>query len=286
MSGASPAASSTDAAPPPPRSGVINPHSTGTSLPHQVYVLAVRSIRAALARPATYMPSIVMPLMLLTINSSGLARVTDIPGFPADSFFDFALVTTFMQSALFATSSAGLGLAYDIETGFMDRLAMTPMRAGALVIAQIAGAMVIALGAACLYVTIGLVFGAEFAAGAPGVLALVGFALWTAFSFASVGAWMSLRAGSSEALQGVFPLLFATLFLSTVNMPRDLILSDWFRAITRVNPVSYMVDGMRSLIITGWDGSVLLQDAAVLTGISVLAVAGCAHALRQRLAHA
>lgn len=265
---------------------VVNPHSAGISMHHQVFVLARRSIRASLARPATFMPSIVMPLMLLTINSSGLAKASLIPGFPADSFFDFALVITFMQAALFSTSSAGLGLAQDIESGFMDRLAMTPMRAGALVVAQIAGAMSIALGAALVYLTIGLVFGAEYAAGPLGMLTLVALALWTAFSFASVGAWMSLKSGNSEALQGIFPLLFASLFLSTINMPRDLIQADWFATVTRFNPVSYMVDGMRSLVITGWDARVLGEDVAVLTAISIVAVVGCSRALRRRLQHA
>ncbi len=264
-------------------SGVVNPHSMGASLPRQVFVLARRSVRASLARPAAFVPSVVLPLILLTINSAGLRRATSIPGFPAESFFDFALVITFMQSALFATSSAGLGLATDIESGFLNRLSMTPMRAGALVIGQIAGSMVIAFGAACLYILLGLVFGAEYAAGPFGILALFGLASWTAFSFALIGAWLALRAGNSEALQGVFPVLFAALFLSTINMPRELIEAGWFKTVTRLNPVSYMVDGMRSLIITGWDERVLLEDVAVLSAISVLAIAGCSRALRRRM---
>lgn len=101
----------------------------------------------------------------------------------------------------------------DIESGFLDRLALTPMRAGALVIAQISGAIFIALASSLLYVAIGLTFGVDFKAGALGILALLALAGWTASSFATLGAWLALRSGSSEALQGVFPLLFATLFL-------------------------------------------------------------------------
>ena len=191
-----------------------------------------------------------------------------------------------MQAALFATSSAGLGLVRDIESGFLDRLALTPMRAARWSIAQISGAIAIALGAALLYVTIGIVTGVDFQAGPLGVLALLGLAAWTAFAFATIGAWIALRSGESEALQGIFPLLFASLFLSTLNMPRELIEADWFRAITRVNPVSYMVDGMRSLIITGWDATALLEDVVVLTLVSVIGITGCARALRRRMAGA
>lgn len=266
--------------------GIVNPHARGTSLPRQVALLARRSIRGALSSPAGYMPGIVMPLLLITINSSALQKATEIPGFPTDRFLDFILVLTFMQGALFATSSAGLGLVRDIETGFLDRLALTPMRAGALVIAQISGAIAIAMGSALLYVAIGLVFDVDFRAGWLGIVALLGIAAWTAFSFATIGAWIALRSGQSEALQGVFPLLFATLFLSTVNMPRQLIEADWFRAITYVNPVSYMVDGMRSLIISGWEPRLLAEAVVVLAIVSAIGVLGCARALRRRMAKA
>ncbi|MCW2926658.1 MAG: transporter permease, partial [Thermoleophilia bacterium] len=208
--------------------GVINPHATGTSLAHQIRLLVGRSVRGALSSPAGYMPGIIMPLLLLAINSSGLSSATDIPGFPADRFLDFLIVLTFMQSALFATSSAGLGLVRDIESGFLDRLALTPMRAGALVVAQISGAIVIALGASLLYITIMFVTQVDFHTGPLGVLVLLVLSMWTAFSFATIGAWIALRSGESEALQGIFPLLFASLFLSTTNMPRDLIKADWF----------------------------------------------------------
>jgi ABC-2 type transport system permease protein len=269
-----------------PRGGVVNPHATGTSLLQQVQLLARRSIRGALSSPAGYMPGIVMPLLLITINSSALQKATEIPGFPADHFLDFILVMTFMQGALFATSGAGLGLVRDIESGFLDRLALTPMRAGALVVAQISGAIVIAHASAVLYVVIGLVFGVDFKAGPVGIVVLLVLAGWTAFTFATIGAWLALRSGESEALQGVFPLLFASLFLSTLNMPRELIQADWFRAITRINPVSYMVDGMRSLIITGWDRTALGQDLVVLLVMSAIGVLGCAAALRSRMAKA
>lgn len=266
--------------------GVVNPHASGTSLPHQVALLARRSIRGAFSSPTGYMPGIVMPLLLITINSSALQKAIEIPGFPTDRFLDFILVLAFMQGALFATSTAGLGLVRDIETGFLDRLALTPMRAGALVIAQISGAIAIAMASALLYVAIGLVFDVDFRAGWLGILTLLGIAAWTAFAFATIGAWIALRSGQSEALQGIFPLLFATLFLSTLNMPRPLIEADWFRAITYMNPVSYMVDGMRSLIITGWEPGILAEAVLVLVVVSGIGVAGCARALRRRMAKA
>ena len=58
-------------------------------------------------------------------------------------------------------------------------------------------------------------------------------------------------------MQGFFPLFFVLLFLSSINLPRTLIEQDWFRTIATYNPVSYLVEGVRSLVITGWDGEAL-----------------------------
>ena len=58
-------------------------------------------------------------------------------------------------------------------------------------------------------------------------------------------------------MQGLFPLFFVFLFLSSMNLPRNLIEHDWFRTIATLNPVSYLIEGFRSLFISGWDGEAL-----------------------------
>ncbi|MGA1400947.1 MAG: ABC transporter permease, partial [Phycisphaerales bacterium] len=98
-----------------------------------------------------------------------------------------------------------------------------------------------------------------------------------------IGIAAALRTGSGEAVQGLFPIMFTLLFLSTVNLPLDLIPVDWFRWIATVNPISFLIDAIRSLIITGWEPSVLLVGFAVALGIMVLGVALAAVALRGRL---
>ncbi len=92
------------------------------------------------------------------------------------------------------------------------------------------------------------------------------------------------KTGSAQAVQGLFPLLFVTFFLSSINLPRNLIEIDWFRTVTSVNPVSYLVEGMRSLVITGWDATALLRGFGVAAAITVLAFAAASSALRTRMA--
>jgi ABC-2 type transport system permease protein len=249
----------------------------------QVGMLARRSVVRTLRQPAMVVPSLVFPLMLLSINSSGLDSTTRLPGFPTDSYFQFALAITFVQGALFSANSAGTNVANDIESGFLNRLSLTPLRRVALMMGQLAG--IVALGAiqAVTFLLVGIAFGAGIAAGLAGALVIVAFSLLISLAFGCIGAFVALRSGSGEAVQGVFPLFFAALFLSSMALPRDLIETDWFRTVADWNPVSYMLECIRSLMIDGWDAQALLLGFACAGGLALIALAAASSALRTRM---
>jgi ABC-2 type transport system permease protein len=257
---------------------------SGSPLLLQVAHLARRSVLRTLRQPVNVVPSFVFPLILLAVNVGGLRSAASIPGFPTDSYLDFALAFTFMQGALFATTNAGTDLARDIQTGFLDRLALTPMRRAALLLGQLAGVVALALIQATLYLTVGLVAGVRPESGILGVFLIVLLGVLIALAFGAVGAFLALRTGSGEAIQALFPLFFVFLFLSSMNLPRNLIEIEWFRTVATVNPVSYLIEGIRSLIITGWDVQALLLGFGIATGLAVVALAAASVALRGRLA--
>ena len=112
---------------------------------------------------------------------------------------------------------------------------------------------------------------------------LVLLSLTISLAFGGIGAFVALRAGNGEAVQGVFPLFFAALFLSSMALPRNLIEIDWFQTVATWNPVSYMLEGIRSLVIDGWDAEALALGFACAGGIAALALAAAAWALRTRM---
>jgi ABC-2 type transport system permease protein len=250
---------------------------------NQVLLLARRSVLRTLRQPAMVVPSLVFPLMLLSINSSGLETATRLPGFPTDSYFQFALAIPFVQGALFSANSAGTNVASDIESGFLNRLSLTPLRRVSLMLGQLTGILALGLIQAITFVVVGLVFGDGIAAGPGGVLVLLLLSLTISLAFGGIGAFVALRAGNGEAVQGVFPLFFAALFLSSMALPRNLIETDWFRTVATWNPVSYMLEGIRSLVITGWDGEALALGFGCAAGLAVIALAAAAAALRTRM---
>jgi ABC-2 type transport system permease protein len=239
-----------------------------------------------LRQPALILPGLILPLFLLAVNAQGLSAATRIRGFPTHSYFTFALATAFVQAAVFSMIFGGTDLAEDIRTGFISRLALTPMRRAALLSGQLGGVLTLALLQSVVFVGVGLAGGAHLASGPLGALVLVLLALLMAAAFGAIGLVAALRTASGEAVQGQGLLLFFLLFFSSTFLPRDLIRTGWFRTVATYNPVSYLVEGVRSLIITGWDakalglgfGFALLILAAALSYAARLAK----HALRPR----
>jgi len=250
----------------------------------QVFLLARRSVVRTIRQPANVIAPLLFPLMLLAVNSGGLEAETRLPGFPTSSFVAFALAVPFIQGALFATMNAGTDLARDIQTGFLNRLSLTPMRGVALLGGQLGGVVTMGVVQAAVYLSVGYLVGVRFASGALGVLVLFAFALLVSLGFGALGAFAALRTGSGEAVQSLFPAFFVFLFLSSMNIPRNLIETTWFRDVATANPVSYLIECVRSLIITGWDAEALALGFGIAAVITVVSLALASWALRVRMA--
>jgi ABC-2 type transport system permease protein len=257
---------------------------TGSSLLTQISAIALRSTLRTARQPAVLVSAILFPMMFFSINAYGLDAATSIPGFPADSYLDFAFAFPLVQASLFGSITAGADLARDIESGFFDRLSLTPMRPVALLAGMLAGVVALGLVQGVVFLAIGLLMGVEVSSGFLGMVVLVLLTVLVALGFGGVGAILALRTGSVEAVESAFPLFFVVIFLSSINLPRDLIEAGWFRFIATINPVSYLVEGLRSLVITGWDPQALLLGFGCAVGIIVLSLAGAGASLRTRVA--
>jgi ABC-2 type transport system permease protein len=253
-----------------------------TTLP-QVGAIARRSVIRTSRQPASIIPPLIFPIALMFVNAGGLRSSTNLPGFPTDSFLAFALAVPFIQGALFSTMNAGTDLARDVQTGFVNRLSLTGLRDWALLSGQLAGVVTLGVLQVLFYIAVGLLAGVRFESGPAGIAVLLLYGALVSLSFGALGAWLAFRTGSGETIQALFPVLFVFLFISSMNAPRNLIGVGWFQTAATLNPVSYMIECVRSLIITGWDWQALALGfgfAIVLGGVS-LALAS--RALRTRM---
>jgi ABC-2 type transport system permease protein len=248
-----------------------------------VAALARRSIRQTFRRPQFIAPILLMPTLFLAINTGGAHSATTLPGFPdVDGLLDFELAGAMMQSAMLAGVSGGIALAIDIEMGFTDRLLAAPIPRPAIVLGRLGATVAMGLLLSAWFLLLGLVFGARVQAGVPGVLLVLVLVPLAALAFGSVGTALALWAGRASVVQGIFPLVFVVVFVSSAFFPRNL-LSEPARSIADYNPMSFIAESVRDPIISGITPTETLKG---LLGIAIVGAIGTvmsSFALRHRL---
>jgi ABC-2 type transport system permease protein len=248
-----------------------------------VAALGRRSIKQAFRRPQFLAPIIIFPSLFLAINTGGAGRAVDIPGFPVvHGFLDFQLAGAMLQSTMLAGVSAAIALALDIEMGFIDRLVAAPIARSSFVLGRLVATGALGVLSGIWFIAIGLVFGAHIAAGVPGVVVVIALVALNAIAFGTVGAAIALNSGSASVAQGVFPIVFVILFMSSAFFPRNLLLEP-AKTIADWNPMSLIAEGLREPVISGLSMGATLK---ALGGIAIIAAIGtvlCARGLKHHL---
>ncbi len=248
-----------------------------------IAALGMRSIKQTFRRPQLLSPIVVFPSLLLAIQVGGAGHAVDLPQFPhVHGFLDFMLAGAMIQATMLAGNSGGIALAVDIEMGFTDRLLAAPISRFAMVLGRLAGTAVMGALSAVWFIAIGLIFGARIDEGVLGVVLIIVLVSASAVAFGAIGAAVALRSGSASVVQGLFPLVFVILFLSSAFFPEALLLEP-AKSVAQWNPLSFIVEGIRNPVIS----SLTLADLG--KGIGAIAVVGAiglglsASALRYRL---
>jgi len=245
--------------------------------------LGARSVKQTFRRPQLMAPIIVFPTLLLAIQTSGAGSAIGLEGFPqVNGFLDFMLAGAMVQSTLLAGNSGGIALAVDIEMGFTDRLLAAPISRFAMVLGRLAGTAVLGAATACWFLAIGLIFGVQIEEGVPGALLMILFVSLSAIAFGAIGAAVALRTGTASVVQGLFPLVFVILFLSSAFFPADLILEP-AGSVAEYNPLSFVVDGIRDPTISVLTAEVFWKAVGAIVLILGIGIGFSALALRHRL---
>jgi ABC-2 type transport system permease protein len=261
----------------------------GTRLRNETRVVAElgrRSVRQAFRRPQFLAPIIIFPSLFLAVNTGGAGRAVDLPQFPeVHGFLDFQLAGAMLQSTMLAGVSAAIALALDIEIGFIDRLFAAPIARASFVLGRLAATSVMGAISALWFLGVGLVFGAHIEGGIAGALVVIALVVLNATAFGTLGAALALKAKSASTAQGIFPLVFVILFLSSAFFPENLLLEP-AKTIAEWNPLSLIADGLRDPIISDLS---LRPTLEALGGIAIVGGIGsalCVWGLRSRVSSA
>ena len=249
----------------------------------QTLALAKRSTLELFRQPALVVPSIVFPLFFSFLGNSSFGKTTSLPGFPkVNSYLQFQLAGTITQGVLFGSVTGAAALAPDIENGFFDRLLASPTSRLSILFGRLAGSVLFGALETAVFVLVLLPFGADVSAGVPGIIAMIISGALIALAVGALMASVALKTGSSEAVQGTFPLLFILLFFSSAFFPRET-MSGVYKTIAGFNPISHLVEGLRALSLEGFSVSATARAILVPMAIAVVALFVASRQLNARL---
>ncbi len=249
----------------------------------QVSVLARRSMLKTLRQPFQLFPIVFFPLILLAVNASGLKAATRLPGFPTHSYVSFAIAVAFIQGGMFSLINTGTNLAEDIESGFFNRLALTPLRRVSLIAGLLVGVAVLGVLQSAVYVLMSLVAGAHLDAGFGGALVILVLGASPPSASARSAARRRCARAPARPSRACSRCSSCSSSCPPATSRATCCSTGWFHTVADWNPISYLIEGFRSLFIFGWDGTALWRGFAVALGLTIVALLAVAGALRTRL---
>lgn len=252
-----------------------------TGLLHDAYHLTVRALRDAIRQPAVEITNIFIPMFFFAVTVGAIGSVAG-RAFGVDNFLGFQMPVAVLQAVAGAAGSAGLGTVTDIERGYFDKLLLTPAPRVSLVLGRLAADCVRAMVLTTIIVIAGLAAGSGMEAGPGGALLIIAMAGMFGLAYAGIGMSIALRTGSAQAAQAGFLLFFPLLFLSPAFAPKE-IFAGWLEFLATINPITYILQGMRGLVLDGWDLDSLAGALGAIFGLAALTLSMTLAAMRSRI---
>jgi len=246
---------------------------------HDLAAIAGRALRAVPRDPTAVIPPVFIALFFFVVNIATLKKVTGHhPGF---SYTAFEMATAILLGVTGVSRAPALVL--DVQTHYLDRLLLTPVRRTAILLGHMTADVTVAAVLTAPILILGTALGVRFAAGPAGIVAFVLLASLWSLAFAGFGYAIALKTGNPAAVNSAFLLFFPFLFLTSSYVPRSQ-LSGWLSTVAGFNPVTYLLGGLRSLVLgTGWQWGQLGQAVAAIAVVGAISMTLCFAALRGRV---
>jgi ABC-2 type transport system permease protein len=246
---------------------------------HDLTSVAGRALRAVPRDTEAVVPPVFIALFFFVVNIATLERLTEsIAGF---DYTAFQMATAVLLGVTGVSRAPALVL--DVQDRYFDRLLLTPVRRTAILVGHMAADVAVAAALTVPIVVLGLILGVEFQGGVLGIVVFMALASLWSLAFSGFGYAIALKTGNPAAVNSSFLLFFPFLFLTSSYVPRSQ-LSGWLDTVAGLNPVTYLLDGLRSLVLAdSWHWEDLGQALIAIGGVGAVSMALCFAALRGRI---
>jgi len=246
---------------------------------HDFWTIAGRSVRGVFREPEFFVPALIVPVFFFVVNVGALqdfaeqsGAVTDFKAFQLPVAIVFAVTGVSRASALVT----------DIQSGYFDRLLLTPIRRPMLLLGLMAADIVSIVLLTIPVLILGLLLGVSFVTGVLGMVVFIAYGAMWGLAFAGFPYAIALKTGNPAAVNSSFILFFPFAFLTTSFLPQEA-LTGWLETIATYNPVTYVLDGLRSLISQGWEWDTLAKGAGASFALMVISFGLASLAMRGRI---
>ena len=247
---------------------------------HDVSAIAGRALRGVPRDIEGVMPPVFIALFFFVVNIATLERLTQTAGGGGFDYKAFQMPTAILLGVTGISRAPALVL--DIQNGYFDRLLMTPVRRLAILLGHMVADVTVAMALTVPILLLAFAIGVRFETGVLGVVAFIALAALWSLAFAGFGYAVALKTGNPAAVNSMFLLFFPFLFLTTSYVPRSQ-LSGWLDTVAGFNPVTYLLEGLRSLVSQGWEWDELGKAALAIALLATLSMSLCFAALRGRI---
>ena len=244
-----------------------------------IATVARRSVRSLRREPEAMAPALIIPTFFFIVNVGALESFVErTPGIDYRAF----QIPVAIIFAVTGISRASV-LVIDIQTGYLDRMLVTPVRRTTLLLGMMVADVALAVALSLVVIAMGFVFGVSFGTGLPGILVFLVLAVAWSLSFTGFPYTVALRTGNPAAVNSSFLIFFPFAFLTPAYLPREL-MTGWMQTVAAWNPVTYLLEAMRSLMSDNWDVASLGKGIAAIAGLGAVTFVMAFRSLARRVA--
>lgn len=247
---------------------------------HDFLTIASRSVRGVFREPEFFIPALITPVFFFVVNVGALQDFAEQSGAVVDfKAFQLPVAIVFAVTGVSRASA----LVTDIQSGYFDRLLLTPIRRPMLLLGLMAADVISIVMLTIPVLLLGLALGVSFQTGVLGMAVFIAYGAMWGLAFAGFPYAIALKTGNPAAVNSSFILFFPFAFLTTSFLPQEA-LTGWLETIATYNPVTYVLEGLRSLISVGWDWDALAKGAGASLALMVFSFGLASLAMRGRIA--
>jgi ABC-2 type transport system permease protein len=239
--------------------------------------IAIRALRSVPRDAESVYPALIIPVFFFAVNVGALQDFVErMPGIDYKAF-QLPVAIIFAVTGI----SRAVTLVTDIQTGYFDRLSLTPVSRLALLLGLTVADFALVVVLTIPVIILGFIVGVRFESGPLGLLLFIllsgawGLA-YTGFPYA-----IALKTGNPAAVNSSFLLFFPFVFLTTVFIPLEA-MTGWLATVAVFNPVTWLLEALRSLITVGWDWNAIVRGVASIAGVGIVSMTLALLALRGR----